>query len=357
MSSSTYVADAAPFAVNIERVDSDRTDESPFGSALTTPVDENVELFSGIAERLLAKNADGDLAVVHIGPHGDHLDGYGLIKAVQDGEKLSVGNALKNAPTPSPSLDQLEPTDGASPGNRRVSRARAGSVYNQFHPSLTPASVPTDKVTPYHFENILSSNSEDSARAAQELFSLLPYAHSPASFEDLALANNVLGSSLSNVSFSGLFYTVLRVIFFLPWCVLAGATILLFPAHLETVIFSTGYNTSVRGIRRFAFWADIAVELVSIFLSLLVVLWCKYPKLGVMAIGGVVAQTVYAWQGFTIDRRVPLGEDDRQSLYLVWKQYSLSNALVGMKQTEQGVLATGTGQDEASEVKDQGSES
>lgn len=43
----------------VERVDSGVTDESPFGSKLTTPTDEHVQLFSGIDARLLSKANHG----------------------------------------------------------------------------------------------------------------------------------------------------------------------------------------------------------------------------------------------------------------------------------------------------------
>ena len=41
----------------MERLDSEIADDSPFASSLTTPVDEDVELFSGIEARLLGKDA------------------------------------------------------------------------------------------------------------------------------------------------------------------------------------------------------------------------------------------------------------------------------------------------------------
>lgn len=46
--------------------------------------------------------------------------------------------------------------------------------------------------------------------------------------------------------------SAIRVIFFLPWCVAAGATLFLFPHHLELVIFETGYLEPSKSIYRFA---------------------------------------------------------------------------------------------------------
>jgi hypothetical protein len=65
----------------IERVDSGATDESPFGSSLTTPVDEDIQLFHGIEERLMAKGE-----VEHVGTYGS-----AVIVEEQDGL-----NALSN---------------------------------------------------------------------------------------------------------------------------------------------------------------------------------------------------------------------------------------------------------------------
>lgn len=63
-----------PESTAVERIDSGITDESPFGSSLTTPVDEDVQLFPGIEERLLKSRIDllgsAELAT-HVGsPNG-----------------------------------------------------------------------------------------------------------------------------------------------------------------------------------------------------------------------------------------------------------------------------------------------
>lgn len=61
----------------LERVDSGATDDSPFGSSLTTPVDEDIQLFHGIEQRLLAKGEIETLATsgsaIYIGEQ-DGLD-------------------------------------------------------------------------------------------------------------------------------------------------------------------------------------------------------------------------------------------------------------------------------------------
>ena len=46
-----------------------------------------------------------------------------------------------------------------------------------------------------------------------------------------------------------------KVVCFLPWCIAVGATLSLAPQYLELVTFQTGYVPSIRGVRRFAYWA------------------------------------------------------------------------------------------------------
>lgn len=125
--------------------------------------------------------------------------------------------------------------------------------------------------------------------------------------------------------------TILRVVFFLPWCVAVGGTIVLFPSHLEHVAFGPGYVESRRGIRRFAHWADTSKEFVGIFLGLVACIGWVAPSFGLLLFGGIVAQFVHAWQDFVVDRAIPLGEDDRQSIYLVIMDYGTANGLVDIR--------------------------
>ncbi|KAG5634380.1 hypothetical protein H0H81_002167 [Sphagnurus paluster] len=154
---------------------------------------------------------------------------------------------------------------------------------------------------------------------------------------------------MSQFSLYLLLPTVLRVFFFLPWCVVAGGAILLFPTHLELVFFKTGYNAPLRGIHRFALWADIGPQLVSVFLAFLLVLWYAYPMPALVLASGIVARMVYAWQGFQFDGNVLLGEDDRQSVYVVWKEYMFADALVSLKKTNTGYVLTKAEHEEGDE--------
>ncbi|KAH9921640.1 uncharacterized protein B0H18DRAFT_1020610, partial [Fomitopsis serialis] len=85
----------------------------------------------------------------------------------------------------------------------------------------------------------------------------------------------------------------IKILFFLPWCVAVGGAILLSPQHLELVAFRTGYVSHERGPHRSAL-----------------------GRYGTWAVAAMLARGVYVWHDFRVDLTVPLGEDDRQSLYL-----------------------------------------
>ena len=101
------------------------------------------------------------------------------------------------------------------------------------------------------------------------------------------------------------------------WCAAVGGALLLFPTYVELVAFRPGYLESPKGIRRFAHWAECGQQHVMIFLACLVaVLW--YDRaLGVSLTSIVVSRFVFVWHAFKVDKSIPLGEDDQQSLYLV----------------------------------------
>lgn len=149
---------------------------------------------------------------------------------------------------------------------------------------------------------------------------------------------NISLTSLHPSSLTNALVLILRVLFFLPWCIAVGGTIVMYPRYLEHVAFGFGYIKSPKGIRRFAHWADTGIQHVWIFFGFLASIWWIYPILGWMLIGGVVAQTANAWQDFEVDRSIPLGEDDRQTIYLVGKQYGLPDELMGISKTNQGYL-------------------
>ncbi|KAF8838577.1 hypothetical protein BDN67DRAFT_74326 [Paxillus ammoniavirescens] len=117
--------------------------------------------------------------------------------------------------------------------------------------------------------------------------------------------------------FSDLLSHVPRILLFIPWCAAVGGALLLFPNLVELVAFRTGYLPSPKGLRRFAHWADCAYPHVMIFLACVVLILWYDRVMGMSLACVVVSRFVYVWSCFRVDRGIPLGEDDQQSLYLV----------------------------------------
>jgi hypothetical protein len=167
-------------------------------------------------------------------------------------------------------------------------------------------------------------------------FSALPFANDDFEFQ---VSQHNLGFSLEPSGLGEILLPmVLRVVCFLPWCVAVGAAIVMFPQYLEFVAFHPGYVISPHGIDRFKHWADTGMHHIWIFLGFLVSVYWIYPRLGLLLIGGVLAQFLHAWHDFTVDRSIPLGEDDRQTIYLVTTHNGLPHELIQVRKTKRGYL-------------------
>lgn len=136
-----------------------------------------------------------------------------------------------------------------------------------------------------------------------------------------------------------------QILCFVPWCIAVGCALVLFPKHLEQVIFTSGYyysssESSPRGIRRFAHLAEYALPHVGAFSAFLfVVTWYNMPlglALSVLAIG----QALLSWQDFEEDVNVPLGEDDRLSVYWVLKRYAIGESCFNLREDKGGYFVT-----------------
>ncbi|KAG1738030.1 hypothetical protein EDB19DRAFT_923557 [Suillus lakei] len=127
---------------------------------------------------------------------------------------------------------------------------------------------------------------------------------------------------------------ILRVVLFVPWCAAVGGALLLFPQKLELVVFRPGYLESLQGIRRFAHWADCAFHHAMIFFALVVALVWYKAAVFVPVACGLMSRFMYVWTGFQVDPKVPLGWDDRQSLFLLVKGTAFANQTVLIKGCE-----------------------
>jgi hypothetical protein len=130
----------------------------------------------------------------------------------------------------------------------------------------------------------------------------------------------------------------LRVLFFLPWCIGVGGSIVLCPSELDTITFQTGYLEPLFGIYRFAHWADHTFEHIVIFATFLGFIAWFSPALGVMLGCAVVALAVNAWSDFELDPSVPLGGDDRQSVYLSVTKFWLTDEFLNLRRVNKGFV-------------------
>ena len=202
--------------------------------------------------------------------------------------------------------------------------------------SVLEASNDSAKLKHSHQAEVLNSND---VKKPQYDFSALPFS---SDFLPKIQSTNLVSLQLSSLV-KLLLPLLFRILFFLPWCVAVGGTIVMFPQHLEFITFGPGYLKSPKGIHRFAHWADMGMQHVWIFLGFLASVWWIYPMVGWMFIGGVVAQTANAWQDFEVDRNVPLGEDDRQTMYLVATQYGMPDELMEIRKMEGGYVVSRLG--------------
>jgi hypothetical protein len=129
-----------------------------------------------------------------------------------------------------------------------------------------------------------------------------------------------------------------KVAFFLPWCIAVGATLSLAPQYCELVTFQTGYVASLQGIRRFAHWAECGIQQVSIFFASILVVGYFQMAIGVTVAALVLSRFICVWQDFEFDQSIPLGEDDRQSLYRIamMENYGLDKDTVIYIKSENG---------------------
>lgn len=111
---------------------------------------------------------------------------------------------------------------------------------------------------------------------------------------------------------------VTRALLFVPWYALVGGAILLFPQYLNLIAFSCGYVSSPpRGIHRYAHWAECGLAHVLLFLLSVAWLVKTSGNLALLVVFG--GQMVMSWKDFRFDSELPVGVDDRQSLFLVAK--------------------------------------
>lgn len=135
---------------------------------------------------------------------------------------------------------------------------------------------------------------------------------------------NIDGALLENV---------LHIVLFLPWCAAVGGAILLAPTSAGALAFGGGFlrGPPPRGMRRVAYWAANAYEHVFVFLACAAALLCydADPRRRMATLTVLGARIAWAWFGFQPKPRLHMrvGQDDMESLWLVWKGKAVVDAL------------------------------
>jgi hypothetical protein len=118
---------------------------------------------------------------------------------------------------------------------------------------------------------------------------------------------------------------------FSPWTIQrllhSFTLVLLCPTtHLDAITFTSGFVLPPPSdIARFGYWAENAIPHMCTFLAGLCFLIRWRLGLGLSALAVVLCLFWRAWSHFELDKDVPLGEDDRQTIYLVSMAHTLGD--------------------------------
>ena len=148
-------------------------------------------------------------------------------------------------------------------------------------------------------------------------------------------------SIVKSLTISKIFDLVIRILLFLPWCIAVGGALVLFPDHLEYIAFQTGYVTSPTGMRRFSHWTHYGFHHIVIFVASVILFGFLFPATGCLLFGGLLAQYYHVWNRFSLDRTVPLGSDDLQSVYLLATTHWLKDTSIMMKKIDDEYYSIG----------------
>ena len=170
---------------------------------------------------------------------------------------------------------------------------------------------------------------------------LLEKGNDPGSFLTVSSLFETQSSIAKSLTISKVYYLVIRILCFLPWCIAVGGALVLFPDHLEYLAFQTGYLSSPTGIRRFSHWAEYGMQHIVIFGTFLGLFVFVFPTAGFLLIGGLLAQFYHVWNYFSLDRTVPLGTDDLQTVYLLATPQWLNGTFLEFKKVDDDYYSLG----------------
>lgn len=154
-------------------------------------------------------------------------------------------------------------------------------------------------------------------------------------------------SVASEMPFSPQLYMVvcaIKIALFVPWCFAVGGAILLYPKYLDVITFKMGYKSPPELAARFAFWANEAWYFIVIFLGIVASIAWYNPARGITIFAMALVRCFCVWGNFEFDSSVPLGQDDRQSIYmgLVMKDRGLGKDTIVHSRSEDGIIRRST---------------
>ncbi|KAF9474019.1 hypothetical protein BDN70DRAFT_345244 [Pholiota conissans] len=323
-----------------DRIYSAETDDSPFGSSLVTPTDEEIYVEQGIHERL-------DAAETILGYFGskDIVSDVPKTKTIHTlqgnvREVLDVQRSESDSPNNNDGhLQDMSPSLSSDANSSQViasiviSSSSSESIQRPITTGLY--TLPNDHIVvdPEPDLNDIDAQKESSQPVDADLLSATEHDLGTVPLVDqLALANTLTCKALVHIT--------LRVVFFLPWCVTVGGALILSPDHVEYVVFQSGYIEPLCGIRRFSHFAEYGFQHIVAFLTFLGLVTWVAPTAGFLCIGGLMAQFCWTWHSFLVDYTIPLGEDDQQTVYLLATSTWLNDTTVDLRKVGHSYYAS-----------------
>ncbi|KAI0775057.1 hypothetical protein BD413DRAFT_491652 [Trametes elegans] len=127
----------------------------------------------------------------------------------------------------------------------------------------------------------------------------------------------------------------LRTVLFVPWCMLVGGAIVLWPTAVDWTAFHTGFvrDAPRPGLRRFAYWAENAYEHVFLFFagSFMLLHYAAGPNYALLVLAALLGRVAFMWGTFCPreDLHLRVGEDDMESIWLVTQGTEVVDTILG----------------------------
>uniref|UniRef100_A0A0W0G6G1 Uncharacterized protein n=1 Tax=Moniliophthora roreri TaxID=221103 RepID=A0A0W0G6G1_MONRR len=388
----------------MDRIDSGATEDSAFDSVLNTPADEDVvPPFEKLGERLLnarndfcektftsistldlydSKSCEAVSPLATIG-HGDNQMELSSSTS-SNPPALSTSPSAENGQDmlsaefelPSFATPRIEPSNSAMSSSPELEsqsfcrHQRASSLYTLPN---EPICVSASTVSP-SISSLLDTSSQDRLNSTFLNMPTLTLSQSQTESlqdseevaeilnqktEDQPLLPAPSSEQVQSIKLQDTLLFMIKFLCFLPWCIAAGCALVVFPKHIEAVVFSPGFyrdssEPPPKGIRRFAHLAEFTIPHVGIFISSLAfVAWWSTP-VGLALAVLMFSQGIVAWQDFRKDESVPLGEDDRMSVYWILKEYVAGDGCFSeMCKTDEGFFVKGCNEVECNRAEEE----